>query len=200
MEYRYRLSSISKKRRYRRTSISLYTYIEDFSISTNAPSISVYDIEAFFASISNFVFFDNIDIGVFLLDPAWAAYSVKILDTACASLWCAHCIANQSLRLAHVPPGPPSAAAAEAALGVAAAPAAPGAAPAAAAGAGLSRRSGGRSRRRGHQRNARARDSWRQELTGAKFGMMIWTRIGRSCRGLLQTETMSKFSQTLTKW
>jgi hypothetical protein len=77
-------------------------------------------------------------------------------------------IANQSLPVAHAPPGPPSAAA-EAALGGAAAPAAPGAALAAAAGAGLGRRSGGRSRRSGHQRNAGARDSWRQEFTGAKF-------------------------------
>ncbi len=84
-------------------------------------------------------------------------------------LRCAHCIANQSLPVAHVPPGPPSAAAAEAALRGAAAPAAPGAAPAAAARAGLGRRSGCRSRRSGHQRNAGARDSWRQELTGAKF-------------------------------
>jgi hypothetical protein len=41
-----------------RTSISLYTDIEYFSTSTNAPSISVYDIEFFFASVSNFVFFD----------------------------------------------------------------------------------------------------------------------------------------------
>jgi hypothetical protein len=85
-------------------------------------------------TISNFVFFD---IGVFLSDPAWAAYSVQ--DTDC-QLRCAHCFANQSLPVAHVPPGPPSAAAAEAALGGAAAPAAPGAAPAAAAGAGLGRR------------------------------------------------------------
>jgi hypothetical protein len=83
-------------------------------------------------------------------------------------LRCAHCIANQ---VAHAPPGPPSAAAAEAALGGAATPAAPGAAPAAAAGAAarLCRRSGCRSLRSGHQRNAGARDSWRQELTGAKF-------------------------------
>jgi hypothetical protein len=80
-------------------------------------------------------------------------------------LQCAHCIANQSLPVAHVPPGPPSAAAAEAALGGTAAPAAPGAAPGAAAGAGLGRRSGCSSRRSGHQRNIGARDSW----TGAKF-------------------------------
>ncbi len=84
-------------------------------------------------------------------------------------LWCAHCIANQSLPVAHAPPGPPSAAAAEAALGGAATPAVPGAAPAAAAGAALGRRSSGGSCRSGHQRNAGARDSWRQELTGAKF-------------------------------
>ncbi len=59
--------------------------------------------------------------------------------------------------------------AAEAALSGAAALAAPGAAPAAVAVAGLGRRSGGRSLRSGHQRNAGARDTWRQELTGAKF-------------------------------
>ena len=128
----------------------------------------------------------------FFPDPAWAAYSV--LDTG------TECIANQSLPVAHVPPGPPSAAAAEAALGGAAAPAAPGAAPAATAGSGLGRRSGCRSRRSGHQRNAGACDSWRQELTGVKFGMMIWTRIGGSCLGLLQTKTMLKFSRTLSKW
>jgi hypothetical protein len=46
MKDRYRLSTISKKRRYR-TSISVYPDIEDFSISTNGPSISVYDIEVF---------------------------------------------------------------------------------------------------------------------------------------------------------
>ncbi len=70
-------------------------------------------------------------------DPAWAGYSV--LDTDCGA-HCNDCIANQSLPVAHAPPGPPSAATAEAALGGAAAPAAPGAA--AAAGAGLGRRSG----------------------------------------------------------
>ncbi len=61
--------------------------------------------------------------------------------------------------------------------------AAPAAAPAAAAGAAPGRRSGGRSRRSGHQLNAGARDSSRQELTGAKFGVMIWTRIAGSCLG-----------------
>jgi hypothetical protein len=43
----------------------------------------------------------------------------------------------QSSPVAHAPPGPPSAAAAEGALGGAAVPAAPGAAPGAAAGAGI---------------------------------------------------------------
>jgi hypothetical protein len=140
-----------------KTSISLYTDIVDFSISTNAPSISVYDIEDFLlryriscSSIS--VFFCRIQPG---LPTRYRTH--------------AHCTANQSLPVAHVPPGPPSAAAAEAALGGATAPAAPGAAPAAAAGAGLGRWNGCRSRRSGHQRNAGARDSWRQELTGAKF-------------------------------
>jgi hypothetical protein len=117
----------------------------------------LYTISKLFALILNFVFFD---IGVFCRIQSgaslWAAYSV--LDTDC----CVHIAA-------HAPPGPPSAAAAEAALGGAAAPAAPAAAPAAAAGAGLGRRSGGRSRWSGHQRNAGARDSWKQELTGAKF-------------------------------
>jgi hypothetical protein len=88
---RYRLITKSKKRRYRSsTSISLYTNIEDFLISTNAPSISVYDIEVFFASISNFVFFD---IGVFFRiqpGPAWAAYLVQ--DTDCGvHIMALHC-------------------------------------------------------------------------------------------------------------
>jgi hypothetical protein len=42
--------------------------IENLSISTNASSISLYNIEAF--ALSNFVFFD---IDVSLSDPAWAA-------------------------------------------------------------------------------------------------------------------------------
>ena len=113
--------------------------------------------------ISIFVFFD---IGVFLSDPAWA---LGCLFGTGHRLRCAHCIANQSLPVAHAPPRSPSAAAVEAALGGAGAPAAPGAAPAAAAGAGLGRRSGCRSRRSEHRQNAGARDSWRQELTGAKF-------------------------------
>jgi hypothetical protein len=124
-----------------KTSISLYTDIEDFLISTNDPSISVYDIEVFSLRYRISCSSSNRRFRCFLSDPAWAAYSH--LDT---DLRCAHCImiANQSLPVAHAPPGPPSAAAAEAALGGAAAPAAPGAAPTAAAGAGLGRRSGGR--------------------------------------------------------
>jgi hypothetical protein len=88
----------------------------------------LYTISKFFASISNFVFFD---IGVF------PGSSLGCLLGTGHRLRCAHCIANQSLPVAHVPPGPPSAAAAEAALSGAAALAAPGAAPAAAAGAGI---------------------------------------------------------------
>ncbi len=60
-------------------------------------------------------------------------------------------------------------------------------------------RSGGRSRRSGYQQNAGTCDSWRLELTGVKFGMIIWTLIGRSCLGLLQTETMSKFINEVVK-
>ncbi len=143
---------------------------------------------SFCASISNFVFFY---IGVFLSDLAWAAYSVLVLlDTDC----CVHI----ALRINHPPsrwlmrrpgrPQPP-----QRRLHSVARPhqlhrVQP-----------LGRRSGGRSRRSGHQRNAGACDSWRQELTGAKFGMIIWTRIGGSCLGLLQTKTMSKFSRTSTK-
>jgi hypothetical protein len=35
----------------------------------------------------------------------------------------------------------------------------------------------------------------RQELTGSKFGMKIWTRIGGNCLGLLQTKTMSNINE-----
>jgi hypothetical protein len=42
-----------------------------------------------------------------------------------------------------------------------------------------------------HQRKAGASDFSREGLTGAKFGMKIWSRIGGSCLGLLQTKTMS---------
>ena len=149
-----------------KTSISLYTDIEDYSMPTNAPSISVNGIEDFLpryripcSSIS--VFFVGSSLGC-------------LLGTG-HRLRCTHCIANQSLPVSHVPPGPPSAAAAEAALGGAAAPATPGAALAAAARTKLGRRSGGRSRRSGDRRNAGACDSSRQELTGANFGMMIRT-------------------------
>ncbi len=56
MQYDIRVeeTSISKFK----TSISLYPEIEDVSILTNAPSISVYDIEASCFYIEFFVFFD----------------------------------------------------------------------------------------------------------------------------------------------
>ena len=111
-----------------RTSISLYTDIEDFSISTNAPSISVYDIQALCL---------DIEFRVLRYRCFFAGSSLGCLLGTGHRLRCAYCIANQSLPVAHAPPGPPSAAAAEAALGGAAAPAAPAAAPAAAAGAGI---------------------------------------------------------------
>ncbi len=57
------------------------------------------------------------------------------------------------------------------------------------------RRSGGCSRRSGHRRNAGACDSSRHELTGAKFGMMIWRRISGSCLGLLQTKRISNINE-----
>ncbi len=90
----------------------------------------LYTISKICASKSNFVFFD---IGDSLLDPAWAAVDPTRYWTQIAV--CAHCIANQSSPVAHAPPGPPSAAAAEPALGGTVAPAASAAAPAAAAGA-----------------------------------------------------------------
>jgi hypothetical protein len=83
----------------------------------------LYTISKLCALISNFVFFD---IGVSLSDPAWAAVAPTRYWTQIAV--CAHCIANQSLPVAHAPPGPPSAAAAEPTLGGAATPAAPAAA------------------------------------------------------------------------
>jgi hypothetical protein len=55
-----------------KTSISLYTDIED------CPFDICIRYRRFFASISNFVFFD---IGIFWSDPAWAAFSVQ--DTDC---------------------------------------------------------------------------------------------------------------------
>ncbi len=63
---------------------------------------------------------------------------------------------------------------------------------AAAAGAGINRD--------GTQERVILGDKKFQELTGVKFGMIICTRIGGSCLGLLQTKTMSKFCRTLTKW
>jgi hypothetical protein len=91
---RYRLSTISKKHRYRslklryryipiskktsiskfKTAISLYPDIEEFSISINAPSIFIYDVEAFY-SISNVMFFD---IGVSLPGLLYARLGTHI--------------------------------------------------------------------------------------------------------------------------
>jgi hypothetical protein len=38
-------------------------------------------------------------------------------------------------------------------------------------------------------------DFSREGLTGAKFGVKIWTRIGGSCLSLLQTKTMSTINE-----
>jgi hypothetical protein len=38
-------------------------------------------------------------------------------------------------------------------------------------------------------------DFSREGLTGAKFEVKIWTRIGGSCLGLLQTKTMSNINE-----
>jgi hypothetical protein len=35
----------------------------------------------------------------------------------------------------------------------------------------------------------------REGLTGAKFGVKIWKRIGGSCLSLLQTKTMSNINE-----
>jgi hypothetical protein len=44
------------------------------------------------------------------------------------------------------------------------------------------------------------REKESEELTGAKiglFGVKIWTRIGRNCLGLLQTQTMSNINEVV---
>jgi hypothetical protein len=121
-QYNIEETSISKFR----TSISLYPDTEDFSISTNPPSISVYDIEAVCFDIECLVlryryFFVGSSLG--------CCSSYSVLDTDCG----VHITLRIIHDVAHAPLGPPSAAAAEAALGGAAAPAA---APAASAAAG----------------------------------------------------------------
>ena len=127
----------------------------------------LYTISKLCASISNFVFFD---LGVYLWDPAWAAVAPTLYWTqiAVCTLHCESIITRGSC-------------AARAALSRRSGGCTrrrghtrcTGRAPAAAAGAAarLCRRSGCRSLRSGHQRNAGARDSWRQELTGAKFAV-----------------------------
>jgi hypothetical protein len=119
-------TSISKFRTWK----SLYPDIDDLSIYTNVPPISVFDIEAFCFDIEFRVLQYRC---FFVASSLGCCNSYSVLDT----LHCAHCIVNQSSPVAHAPHGPPSAAAAGAALGGAAALAAPGAAPAATAGAAL---------------------------------------------------------------
>jgi hypothetical protein len=133
--------------------------------------------------------------GILTTTLSTTIWNRDLADLRYQRLQCAPCIVNQSSLVAHVTPGPPSAAAAEAALCGAAAPAEPGPQPPERRSGRLGRRSGGRSRRSGYQRNAGACDSSRQELTGAKFEMMIWTRISRSCLGLLQSKTMSNINE-----
>ena len=54
--------------------------------------------------------------------------------------------------------------------------------------------------RSGHQRNAGACDSWRQELNGVKFGRIIWTRIGGSCVYLLPIPQQCQISTEKNKF
>jgi hypothetical protein len=42
-------------------------------------------------------------------------------------------------------------------------------------------------------------DFSREALTGSKFGVKIWTRIGGSCQGLLQTKTMLNINEEKIK-
>jgi hypothetical protein len=72
------------------------------------------------------IFFFNVEFRVLRYRCFFVGSSLGCLLGIGHRLRCAYCIANQSLPVAHVPLGPPSAAAAEAALGGAAAPAAPG--------------------------------------------------------------------------
>jgi hypothetical protein len=182
LELRYRRNTVSKKRRYRSSDLR-YRYIPISKIYRYRQSLLryLYTISKLLCFASDIEFRD-LRYRCFFFGSSLGC----LLGTG-HRLRCAHCIVNQSSSVANAPPGPPSAAAAEAALE-------------GAAGAGLGRRSGGRSRQSGHQRNAGARDSWRQDSTGPKLGMMICTRIGGSCLGLLQTKTISKFSRTSTKW
>ncbi len=100
--------------------------------------------------------------GILTTTLSTAIWNRDLADLRYQRLQCAPCIVNQSSLVAHVTPGPPSAAAAEAALCGAAAPAEPGPQP-------PERRSGRLGRRSGHPRSAGACDFSRKELTGAKF-------------------------------
>jgi hypothetical protein len=112
---------------FQNSDIVIYRYLRFLDIDKCSFNICI-RYRSFCASISNFVFFH---IGVFV------GSSLGCLLGTGQRLQCAHCIVNQSSPVGHAPPGPPSAAAAEAALGGAATPAAPAAAPAAATGAAL---------------------------------------------------------------
>jgi hypothetical protein len=96
--------------------MNLYPGIEDLSISTNAPSISVHDIEALcfdveFCVLRYRCFFVGSSLG--------CCSSYSVLDTDCSACTL-HC--ESIIKMAHASPGPPSAATAEPALGGAAAP------------------------------------------------------------------------------
>ena len=154
---RYRLTTISKKHRYRSSKLR-YRYIpisNKTSISRNAHSISVYDIEDFllryrFSCSSISVFFCRIQPG------PWAAYSVQDTD----------CSVHIALQINHYPllmrrlgrPQPPQRRLHSAAR------------PHPLHRAQHRTQLPERAQERVIQaRNAGARDSWRQELTGAKF-------------------------------
>ncbi len=228
---RYRLSTISKKHRYRssklryhyiliskktsiskfKTSISLYPDIENFSISINAPSISVYDVEAFLFDI-------ECSVLRYRCFFAWSAVARARLGTHCrVHVWpvayAGPAACNDAkfkfgddgpVRSQHRPQ-PPEARLPEWLLQP------PERASTEPRSAWFletridwrqvcSSRNAGRSRRSGHQRNAGACDFWRQELNGVKFGMIMWTRIGGSCVDLLPIPQQCQISTEKNKF
>jgi hypothetical protein len=104
---RYRLITISKKRRYRSSKLrNRYIPISKISRYRKMLLRYLFTISKIFSCSSISVFFVGSSLGCLL-----------VLGTGHRDrLRCAHCIANQSLPVAHVPPGPPSAPAAEAAV------------------------------------------------------------------------------------
>jgi hypothetical protein len=161
MEHRFRLNSILKKCRYLSSELR-YRYIPISKISRYRQMLLRY-----LYTISELLCFD-IEFRVLRYRCFFVISSLGCLLGTGHRLRCAHCIANQSLP-AHAPPGPP-----QRRLHSAARPHPlhrPQHRPqpperGSAAGAAAARC---RSRQSGHQRNAGARDSWRQKLTGAKF-------------------------------